>query len=132
MVLSINTHNSFSAGCSQSLHSTVPASGTAITQAQDLELCFVKLHEVHVGPAVKYVQVPVDDIPSLLCDCITQLSVQLANLLREHSMPGLCDCSKAEALLRERGCGRPECTNIRANAEHSCSARTGRPGGPWT
>lgn len=35
-----------------------------------------------------------DDIPSLPRDCITQFGVKLANLLRERSMPSLCDCSE--------------------------------------
>lgn len=68
--------------------------GTATTQAEDLALCFVKLHEVQAGPALKHIQVPVDDILSLPCNCITQFGDKLANLLRECSVPSLCYCSE--------------------------------------
>lgn len=47
-------------------------------------------------------------------------------------MPSLCDCSEAEARLGERAGGRPEHTSVHANAEQSCSTRTGRLRGPWT
>ncbi|KAK4829865.1 hypothetical protein QYF61_007257 [Mycteria americana] len=64
-------------GCSQSLHP--PAcidTGIAPTQVQDLALGFVEPHEVHMGPLLKLVQVPLDGIPSLRhVNCTTQLGV---------------------------------------------------------
>lgn len=44
-----------------------------MTQVQDLGLHFVELHEVCIGPSLKYVKVPLDGIPSLhLVNSITQ------------------------------------------------------------
>jgi len=48
----------------------------APTQMQDPSLGFVKLHEVHTGPLLKLVQVPLDGILSFWCvNCTTQLGV---------------------------------------------------------
>ena len=48
----------------------------ALTTVQDLALGFVELHEVHMGPPLKPVQVPLDGIPSPQhVDCTTQLGV---------------------------------------------------------
>ena len=44
--------------------------GIALVQTQDLEP-----HEVHTGPALKPVKVPLDGIPSFLVDRTTQLGV---------------------------------------------------------
>ncbi|KAF4794471.1 hypothetical protein TURU_101855 [Turdus rufiventris] len=50
--------------------------GIALTQVQDLALGLVELHEVHTGPPLKPVQVPLNAIPSLLCvNRATQLGV---------------------------------------------------------
>ncbi|KAK4831400.1 hypothetical protein QYF61_017531 [Mycteria americana] len=50
--------------------------GVALTQVQDLALGLVEAHEVHMGPLLKLVQVPVDGIPSLRCvNSTTQLGV---------------------------------------------------------
>ncbi|PKU48586.1 hypothetical protein llap_1122 [Limosa lapponica baueri] len=39
--------------------------GIAVTQAQDLALGLLELHEIRTGPPLKPVQVPLDSIPSL-------------------------------------------------------------------
>ncbi|KAK4810518.1 hypothetical protein QYF61_004481 [Mycteria americana] len=50
--------------------------GIAPTSVQDLALGLVQLHEVHMGPSLKPVKVPLDGIPSLQrVDCTTQLGV---------------------------------------------------------
>ncbi|KAK4827563.1 hypothetical protein QYF61_019187 [Mycteria americana] len=50
--------------------------GIALTHVQDLALGFVELHEVHTGPPLKPVRVPLDGIPPLQhVDCTTQLGV---------------------------------------------------------
>ncbi|KAK4806259.1 LOW QUALITY PROTEIN: hypothetical protein QYF61_013403 [Mycteria americana] len=47
-----------------------------IAPTQDLALGLVELHEVHTGPLLQLVQVPLDDIPSFWCvNCTTQLGV---------------------------------------------------------
>jgi len=49
---------------------------TALTQVPDLALALVELHEVHTGPPLQLVQVPLDDIPCLThVNCTTQLGV---------------------------------------------------------
>ncbi|KAK4823233.1 hypothetical protein QYF61_000093 [Mycteria americana] len=53
--------------------------GVAPTQVQDLALGLVEPHEVHMGPLLQLVQVPLDDI---LCLSL----VSSANLLRVHSI----------------------------------------------
>ncbi|KAK4831706.1 hypothetical protein QYF61_018758 [Mycteria americana] len=48
----------------------------ALTEVQDLALGLVELHEVHMGPLLKPVKVPLDGIPSLKCiNCTTQIGV---------------------------------------------------------
>ncbi|KAK4824889.1 hypothetical protein QYF61_021129 [Mycteria americana] len=48
----------------------------ALTQVQDLALGLVELHEVHRGPLLKLVKVPLDGIPSLKgISCTTRLGV---------------------------------------------------------
>ncbi|KAK4816838.1 hypothetical protein QYF61_023902 [Mycteria americana] len=50
--------------------------GATPTQVQDLALGLVEPHEVHTGPLLQLVQVPLDDIPSFWCvNCTTQLGV---------------------------------------------------------
>jgi len=50
--------------------------GIAPTHVQDLALDLVEFHEVHTGPLLKPVQVPLDGIPSLQhIDHTTQLGV---------------------------------------------------------
>ncbi|KAK4826170.1 hypothetical protein QYF61_006032 [Mycteria americana] len=50
--------------------------GIALTQVQDLALGLVELHDVHMGPVLKPVKVPLDGIPSLKrIKCTTQLGV---------------------------------------------------------
>ena len=50
--------------------------GIALTHVQDLALGLVELHEVHMGPPLQPVQVPLDGIPSLQCvNHTTQLGV---------------------------------------------------------
>jgi len=50
--------------------------GVALTQVQDLALDLVEPHEVHMGPLLKLVQVPLDGILSFRhVNCITQLGV---------------------------------------------------------
>ncbi|XP_064913828.1 translin-associated protein X isoform X3 [Columba livia] len=64
--------------------------GVALTQAQDLALCFVEPHEVHTGPLLKLVQVPLDDILSLrYVNCITQLGV-IHKLAEGALNPNIC------------------------------------------
>jgi len=41
--------------------------GIALTQMQDLAVGLVEPHEVHTGPLLKLVQVPLDGIPSFWC-----------------------------------------------------------------
>ena len=41
--------------------------GVASTQVQDLAFRFVEPHEVHLGPLLKPVKVPLDSISSLWC-----------------------------------------------------------------
>ncbi|KAK4821962.1 hypothetical protein QYF61_004966 [Mycteria americana] len=61
--------------------------GIAPTHVQDLALGLAELHEVHTGPPLKLVEIPLDGIPSLHCvNRTTQLGV-VANLLRVHSIP---------------------------------------------
>ena len=58
--------------------------GIAPTQVQDLALGLVEPHEVHTGPPLQAVQVPLDGIPSIpRVDCL----VLSANMLRMHSVP---------------------------------------------
>jgi len=53
-----------------------PVLGVALTQTQDLALGRVDLHEVGIGPPLKPVQVPLDNIPSpLLCQLHYQIGV---------------------------------------------------------
>ncbi|KAK4830062.1 hypothetical protein QYF61_008400 [Mycteria americana] len=50
--------------------------GVALTHVQDLALGLVDPHEVHMGPLLQLVQVPLDGIPSLRhANCATQLGV---------------------------------------------------------
>ncbi|KAK4826191.1 hypothetical protein QYF61_006135 [Mycteria americana] len=50
--------------------------GVAPTQVQDLELGLLEPHEVHMGPLLELVQVPLDGIPSLRrVNCTSQLGV---------------------------------------------------------
>jgi len=50
--------------------------GIAPTPVQDLALGLVEPHEVHTGPFLEFVQVPLDGIPSFwLVNCTTQLGV---------------------------------------------------------
>ena len=50
--------------------------GVALTQVQDLVLGLVEPHEVHMGPLLELVQVPLDGILSVRCvNCTTQLCV---------------------------------------------------------
>ncbi|KAK4823530.1 hypothetical protein QYF61_003039 [Mycteria americana] len=50
--------------------------GLALTQVQDPALGLVEPHEVHTGPLLKLVQVPLNGIPSLRrVNCTTQLGV---------------------------------------------------------
>lgn len=54
-------------GCAQTLYPPICiVLGIALTQVQDLMLAFTELAEVHVGPLLKPVKVPLDSIPSLL------------------------------------------------------------------
>jgi len=57
----------------------------APTHVQDLALGLVNLHEVHMVPPLKPVQVPLDGIPSLQCGNSTSL-VLSANLLSVHAI----------------------------------------------
>ena len=55
---------------------TVLILGVALAQVQDPALGHVKPHEVHTGPLLKLVQVPLDGILLLRCvDCTTQVGV---------------------------------------------------------
>jgi len=50
--------------------------GIAPTQVQDLASGLVAPQEIHTGPLLKLVQVPLDGIPSFWCvNCTTQLAV---------------------------------------------------------
>jgi len=55
--------------------------GVALTQVQDLALGLVEPHEVHTGPLLKLVQVPLDGIPSAPLRLVSS-----ADLLRVHSI----------------------------------------------
>jgi len=63
-------------GCSASLH---PPACTDRRRCRDpsagLALPLVEPHEVHTGPALQLVQVPLDGTPSFWCVCTTQLGV---------------------------------------------------------
>ncbi|KAK4810921.1 hypothetical protein QYF61_013329 [Mycteria americana] len=66
--------------CRAALNAFIPQPvlilGIALTQVQALALGLVELHEVHMGPLLKPVQVPLDGIPSLQqINCTTQLGV---------------------------------------------------------
>jgi len=51
-------------------------SGITPTQMQDLALGLVEPHEIHTGPLLKLVQIPLDGMLSLWCvSCTTQLGV---------------------------------------------------------
>ena len=61
--------------------------GIALAQVQDLAYGLIELHEVHTGPVLKLVCVPLDSIPSLHhVNHITHL-VSLVNLLTVHCIP---------------------------------------------
>jgi len=61
--------------------------GVAKIQVQDLALGLVEPHEVHTGPPLRVVKVPLDSIPSLMCaDCTAQLGV-LGKLLGVYLIP---------------------------------------------
>lgn len=49
------------------LKSTVPVFvlGIALSHLQDLTLSLVELHEVHTGPSLQPVRVPLDGVPAL-------------------------------------------------------------------
>ena len=49
--------------------------GIAPTQVQDLALGLVEPPEVHMGPLLQLIQVPLDGIPSWCVSCTTQLGV---------------------------------------------------------
>jgi len=50
--------------------------GFSLTQMQDLALVLIEPHELHTGPFLKLVQVPLDGIPSFWCvNRTTQLGV---------------------------------------------------------
>jgi len=63
----INQHSQILLRSALKTFSTQPVRvfGIALTQVQDLALCLVALHELGMGPPLKPVQVPLDDIPSL-------------------------------------------------------------------
>jgi len=63
------TPKSFWAGAALSpfIPQPVLIPGVALTQVKDLALGLVEPHEVQMGPFLKLVQVPLDDIPSFLC-----------------------------------------------------------------
>jgi len=58
-----------------------------LSQVYDLALGLVELHDVHTGPFLKLIQVPLDDIPSLSLSTVPFCLVSSANLLRVHSTP---------------------------------------------
>jgi len=61
--------------------------GVALTQVQDLALGLVEPHEVHVGPLLEFVQVPLDGIPSLRrVNRATQLGVLMPPCCSELSL----------------------------------------------
>ena len=61
--------------------------GVALTQVQDLALGLVEPHEVHVGPLLEFVQVPLDGIPSLRrVNRATQLGVLMPSCCSELSL----------------------------------------------
>ncbi|KAK4825966.1 hypothetical protein QYF61_003535 [Mycteria americana] len=60
--------------------------GVAPTQVQDPALGLVEPHQVHMGPLLQLVHVPLDDIPSGVSTAPLSL-VSSANLLRVHSIP---------------------------------------------
>jgi len=69
-----------------SIPQPVLISEVAPTHVQDLELGLVEPHEVHTGPPLQLVQVPLDGIPSFWRAKCTPLSlVSSADLLRVHS-----------------------------------------------
>jgi len=48
----------------------------SLTHVQDFALGLVEPHELHTGPLLQLVQVPLEGIPSFWCvSCITQLGV---------------------------------------------------------
>jgi len=58
------------------IHQPALIPGVASIQVQDLALGLVEPQEVHIGPLLELVQVPLDGIPSLRhVNCTTQLGV---------------------------------------------------------
>jgi len=49
--------------------------GVALSQVQDLALGLVEPHEVHTGPPLQLVQVPLDGILSWCVKCTTQVGI---------------------------------------------------------
>ena len=60
--------------------------GVALTQVQDLSLGIVELHEVHMGPLLEIVQVPLHGIPSLGVSTTPVSFMSPANMLRVYSI----------------------------------------------
>jgi len=60
--------------------------GIASIQVQDVALDLVELHEVHTGPPLKPVKVPLDGKPSSNVSTAPHSLVSSANLLRMHSI----------------------------------------------
>lgn len=54
-------------GCSQFISKSALMSGVASTQVQPLVLELVELYEVLMGALTKFVQVPLNGIPSFCC-----------------------------------------------------------------
>lgn len=59
----------------------------ALTQVQHLSLGCVEFQEVHTGPPLKHVRVPLDDMPSLLSVATPQSFLLLTNFLRLCLIP---------------------------------------------
>ncbi|KAK4806919.1 LOW QUALITY PROTEIN: hypothetical protein QYF61_012640 [Mycteria americana] len=82
--------------CRAALNPFIPQSvlilGIALTQVQDLVLGLVELHEVHMGPLLKPVKIPLDGSPSLYCT--TQLGV-IYKLAEVALNPTISNCALA-------------------------------------
>jgi len=65
--------------------------GVAVTHVQDLAVGHLELHEVHMGPILKPVKVPLHGIPSLKhVSCTTQVGV-LCRLAEGALIPTIYD-----------------------------------------
>lgn len=85
---STRTHKLFSTGASlfEFFFQSLLMSGIAVTQMQSPVFRLVELHQVFMSPLLKFVQVPLDFIPSLCCFICNAYLHVACNLLLVHSL----------------------------------------------